>query len=39
MNEGANDFGLIWNFTYVIYVKETFNLTVSFKKILSNWKL
>ena len=36
MNEITNDFGLIWNFINMIYVKETFNSMISFKKILFN---
>lgn len=36
MKEVANDFGLIWNFAYVIYVKGTFNIMLSFKKTLSS---
>jgi len=38
MNEVTNDFEfeLIWNF---VYVKETFDPTVNFKKILFNWKV
>ena len=39
INELTDDFGLIWNFTYIIFVKEIFNLTLNFKKILINWKL
>jgi len=34
MNEIINDFGLISNFIYVIYVKGIFNPTMNFKKIL-----
>lgn len=39
MNEVTNSFGLIWNFVYMIYVKETFNSTMNFKKTLYNQKL
>ena len=37
--KASNDFGLIWNFVYMIFVKETINQKVSFKKTLSNSKL
>ena len=36
MDEVTDDFGLIRNFTYKIYVKGTFNPTMNFKKILSS---
>ena len=39
MNKITNDFRQIWNFAYMIYVKETFNPMVSSKKILFTWKL
>ena len=38
MNKITNNFGLIWNFVDMIYVKGIFNPMMDFKQTLSNWK-